>query len=210
MARRTLRNLDERILNQVIRYGAEEPIGDISTKKIASELRISEPTIYVHYKTKDNLLLQAYKKVAADLYDPKYDKAYEGKDDADTFQTNFECLLLRSGEKGEEVLFAFNYRHSKFWKGDPAQKSQTYDATSRAIEGIVNGGTSGNEAIDHEIVEICIEELDFLATKVARGEVEPTPTNVKLMSSMVLATLSGVKDKLLSRLSSEEKKQLLK
>jgi AcrR family transcriptional regulator len=69
MARRNLRNIDQRIINRTIEEGAAKGIDGISTKKIASLLRITEPTIYVHFGTKDNLLKEAYKTAVATLYD---------------------------------------------------------------------------------------------------------------------------------------------
>jgi AcrR family transcriptional regulator len=60
MARRTLIHLDERILAWAVQEGSRKGIEGISTARIASQLRISEPTIFIHFKNKGNLLREAY------------------------------------------------------------------------------------------------------------------------------------------------------
>jgi AcrR family transcriptional regulator len=68
MARRTLLNLDERILTWVVSEGAKKGLYGISTAHIAAQLRISEPLIFVHYQSKENLLKEAYRWALHGLY----------------------------------------------------------------------------------------------------------------------------------------------
>lgn len=58
MARRTLENLDKKILGCTANLGAKKGIENISTAEIAKICEISEPTIYVHFKKKTNLICQ--------------------------------------------------------------------------------------------------------------------------------------------------------
>jgi len=56
MARRTLENLEKKILGCTANLGAKKGIENISTAEIAKICDISEPTIFVHFKKKSNLI----------------------------------------------------------------------------------------------------------------------------------------------------------
>lgn len=60
MGRRTLDNIDQKILRMTVKIGAKKGVERISTLDLAKKLDISEGTIFVHYKTKPNLLNQAF------------------------------------------------------------------------------------------------------------------------------------------------------
>jgi AcrR family transcriptional regulator len=60
MGRRILKNIDERILNEVLKENFKYGISCISTKRIASHLGISEPVIFTHFGTKDGLMTSAF------------------------------------------------------------------------------------------------------------------------------------------------------
>lgn len=60
MARRTLINIEGKILDATVSKGAKYGVDNVSTIQIAKKCNITEPTIFVHFKTKSNLLLQAY------------------------------------------------------------------------------------------------------------------------------------------------------
>ena len=109
MARRNLRNIDERILNRVIIEGAKNGIEGVSTKKIAAFLRITEPTIYVHFQSKKHLLDEAYHKAMDALYTLKSLK--ENDDFSSVIAENLYLIGLQAAKYPDEVIYAFNYRH---------------------------------------------------------------------------------------------------
>ncbi len=59
MARRTLINIDERILEAVIEVGANEGISGVTSVKVAKMCGVSHFTCFDHFGTKQNLLDQA-------------------------------------------------------------------------------------------------------------------------------------------------------
>ena len=61
MGRRTLDNIERKIIRQTIRLGAEDGLDHISTIELAKKVGISEGTIFVHFKTKENLIYETYK-----------------------------------------------------------------------------------------------------------------------------------------------------
>ena len=120
MARRNLRNIDERILNRVIIEGAKNGIEGVSTKKIAAFLRITEPTIYVHFQSKKHLLDEAYHKAMDALYTLKSLK--ENDDFSSVIAENLYLIGLQAAKYPDEVIYAFNYRHMPdFVEANPAQ-----------------------------------------------------------------------------------------
>jgi AcrR family transcriptional regulator len=57
MGRRKLdRHIDEKIMNEVMRQSLRTGICFVSTKEIAKKLGISEPVIFAHFKTKNDLM----------------------------------------------------------------------------------------------------------------------------------------------------------
>lgn len=103
MARRKLRNLDNRILKKVVAHGAKYGIDEISTKVIAEEIGITEPTIYVHFHTRSNLLLVANEYAVKELA-----SAY-AENDA-TILSRWELCLKAASENAEAAKYAYLYR----------------------------------------------------------------------------------------------------
>ena len=60
MARPRIKNLDQNIIHEVMVLSYESGLSVLSTKKIASRLKISEPTIFAHFGTKAKLLLAVF------------------------------------------------------------------------------------------------------------------------------------------------------
>ncbi len=103
MARRKLRNLDNRILKKVVSHGAEYGINGISTKKIAEEIGITEPTIYVHFHTRKNLLLAANEFALNNL------KNFSDVDA--TLSGKWGQLLLSAKENKDDAIYAYFFRN---------------------------------------------------------------------------------------------------
>jgi AcrR family transcriptional regulator len=107
MARRTLLKLDERLLSWVISEGAAKGIEGISTSRIASQLRISEPTIFVHFGSKANLLFEADRSSLHTLYSSLVPSSEENprKNAIDALL----FLAARAQENPKEAAYAYLY-----------------------------------------------------------------------------------------------------
>lgn len=115
MARRTLHHLDERICKRVIYYGAKKGIDSISTKRIASDLHISEPTIYIHFKSRADLLLATYQGIVdglENLLENTIFNKYRGKKEelSKDLTKIYYSLFNDIYAHKDEVIFLFNYR----------------------------------------------------------------------------------------------------
>lgn len=116
MARRNLVNIDEKILRETIRIGADAGINNIPARKIAKNCDITDATVFEHFQTKENLILQA--KLFIDkniermqssikMNESEYVSSVKG-----AWQTIFKYLI----ENPIETKFYDRYRHSEYYK----------------------------------------------------------------------------------------------
>ncbi len=126
MARRTLRALDSRIIKRTIQAGAKRGVSNISTKDISFILGITEPTIYVHFGTKDNLLYQAYLECRRSIDEEERNllKTYETskKDEKDLISMLQGFITLDLVAK-EKISYALDYERKGYGLGDEDEKS---------------------------------------------------------------------------------------
>lgn len=114
MARRTLRALDKRIKKKIIEQSLHYSINDISTKTVARSLKISEPTIYIHFKNKSNLLREAYlfAKEEVEKEENKLFSAYKESEKKESDLTSF-LLALISLEKVSKETFLYKLKYER-------------------------------------------------------------------------------------------------
>lgn len=210
MARRNLRNLDERIIKRTIHYGAVNGIENISTKKIANDLRITEPTIYVHFKTKENLLLSAFQKIIQNIYGMPEVKTLTADELVESFIPGFQGILQRARENSEEVIYAFNYRHSQFNKDGPNPLSAAYKLMYSATIKAFSQDEEVCEHINAIVFRLTLEVINTFVYKAAKGEIEPTAVNAKLMAALVYGGLNNGREVFQKSLTPEEMAQLKK
>lgn len=126
MARRTLRALDSRIIKRTIQAGAKRGVSNISTKDMSLILGITEPTIYVHFGTKDNLLYQAYLECRKSIDEEERNllKTYEmsKKEDSDLAAMLRDFISLNLVAK-EKISYALDYERKVFAIDDEDEKS---------------------------------------------------------------------------------------
>lgn len=210
MARRNLRNIDERILKKTIGEGARVGIEGISTKKIASALRITEPTIYVHFQTKDNLLKQAFIKAQQAAFSLPFQNIEDAVDPVNV-QHNIELILSQSKANPEQIIYIYNYRHQKGFVADNPSASE---ATKKFLVSIHNAWTN-----DKNLTEVCVfcpyientlysfvlDLIDFFAYKVARGDVPADPFTAKLVTAVILGGMMNGRKMFLTSLTPNDR-----
>jgi len=151
MARRNLRNIDQRILHRIIAEGAAKGIEGISTKKIASLLRISEPTIYIHFQTKENLLKEAYQSALETLF---LSADFSSSEDLDVLIPRvFVSLGQQAQVHPDEARYVFAYSHRPGSEESETKTNPAVDAIVHAFRtGWNQGGCDeGNALIDPSI-----------------------------------------------------------
>lgn len=197
MARRTLRNLDLRIMKRVVFYGATDGIGKISTKRIASDLNISEPTIFIHFKTKRNLLQSAYSSIMKSLREKieigLFNK-YEGK--REQFLKRVDDIwfgvFTDIWKEREKVIYAFRFRHGLKGSADlkePFALTESFLKFMASVEPQYASRLSSLGAT--EATALVMGSIEMYAFEVAVGEVKPTRENSIFMGEMILHGILG-------------------
>lgn len=212
MARRNLRNVDQRIINRTIEEGAAKGIDGISTKKIASLLRITEPTIYVHFGTKDNLLKEAYKTAVATLYDIV---GLSADDDLNVIAPhNFTIIAKQAQTHRNEVIYVFNYRHTPGFIEFTQAKTPQGEAIFEALRSTWHHGNNlENPApfclyIDNQLYLYVLETISGFVYSVAKNELPADETTAKFFSALLLSSLRSGKELFKSMLTEENKEEL--
>jgi AcrR family transcriptional regulator len=60
MGRKPIKNIEKKILAEVMKSTFKNGIAAVSTKEVARRVGISEPVIFAHFKTKQNLMVRAF------------------------------------------------------------------------------------------------------------------------------------------------------
>ncbi len=113
MGRRNLDNIERKIIKQTIRLGALNGVDHISTIELSKKLGISEGTIFVHFKTKENLIFEAYNFAGIYLKDVIYNELIK----AETFDDLYVCwkkVVDILFDKPNLARFLYNFFISKY------------------------------------------------------------------------------------------------
>ena len=113
MGRRTLDNIDQKIIRTTIKIGAEKGAEHVSTLDLAKKLGISEGTIFVHFKTKSNLLAAARDYVFAKIQ-PAYDEFMEKEVNYNGFYEFWLKIMSLMYDNPDYTKFFYSYSSIKF------------------------------------------------------------------------------------------------
>lgn len=205
MARRTLRNLDERILNRAIYYGAEKGISNVSTKKIAFDLKITEPTIYVHFKTKNNLLKEAFKKASKTAFLVVESEDMSTPDKVgEVFKHHFYEVLNQAKAHKLEVIYSFNFRNCPLYEPHYDAFFDPLETIKKAILVAYHHGKNETwSLIDSIVSDLVTKEIDLFINEVVQDRVDLNQTTALFMATLIENGVSGGKQALLSQVDEE-------
>lgn len=107
MSYRFLDNIDEKIIDATIKVGSENGANKLSTKEIAKVCDISEFVIYDHFKSKENLVSIADKKIAEAVMGEALSTLKINADLVSFYSTMVDFCLA----KKDYTAFTINYGH---------------------------------------------------------------------------------------------------
>jgi AcrR family transcriptional regulator len=114
MGRRGIPNIENKILNAVLKADAKEGLYGISTRDIAKKLAISEPVIFARFGSKKGLLEAAFAYAWGQIYEdfgvPRSLLASDEEEGLTIYQERTTNLL----KKKLPVLYVFDYLVSPF------------------------------------------------------------------------------------------------
>jgi AcrR family transcriptional regulator len=98
MARRTLRNLDQRIIKETIVLGAKQGPVRLNVRTLAKNCGITDTTVYVHFETKKKLLLSAFEYINNSLNEIILKKDKEGASAKEIWIAALEYFISHPNE----------------------------------------------------------------------------------------------------------------
>lgn len=118
MARRTLIDIDNKIISAVYKIGASQGVHAITAQKVAKMCGISHFTIFEHFQTKENLL-----QVAAETFDRKYMGLMEELlNENHSRRTTFQEMIKLFVKDADGALYYNNYTLERGF--DPTQANK--------------------------------------------------------------------------------------
>jgi AcrR family transcriptional regulator len=111
MGRKPIMNVEKKIMQEVLREDFKQGISNLSTREIASHLHISEPVIFSHFQTKQNLFDRTFEYAwqfadMSRLLPPVSDQAFAGG-----YLPVYQTMIAEP----ECLLFVQNYIHSSYF-----------------------------------------------------------------------------------------------
>ena len=107
------KNIDIRVKLEVMKECAQNGFDSLSTKRIAQKLKVSEPTLYAHFHTKDNLLLETFAEAWSQL--PHFLVLPPSYEEADNFFPLYKEKIQEAIDNPIPVTYITNYLISDYY-----------------------------------------------------------------------------------------------
>jgi AcrR family transcriptional regulator len=179
MARRTLENLEKKILGCTANLGAKKGIENISTAEIAKICDISEPTIFVHFKKKNNLIAQVGRHLDEGIKGLVSEACLDVKD-KDMIASELHRIWLKCFDfliaHPDQTRYYIRYKHSAYY--DPkyySGKDSAYEAVKTILLSY-NEKLAAYSEIGYEAVSISVIDATLsYAKSIIEGRIKNSP-----------------------------------
>jgi AcrR family transcriptional regulator len=191
MGRRSIANIEKKILEEVLRENFKYGITSISTKDLARRLHISEPVIFAHFQTKQHLIDSAFeyawKKVPVRAIFPSVGENIDDPSVFKTYLSRFHEIL----SEPKALVYGENYFHSSYYNAD--LDKQVEAPLVDKILATVNGyPTSRDEEHQRLLVMRYLANLISVLSQFASGAIPQSDDNFRLAYGMVLFGAYGL------------------
>jgi AcrR family transcriptional regulator len=162
MGRKPICNVEKKIMEEVLRADFKYGIYSLSTKEIASHLKISEPVIFSHFKTKQNLLDRSFEyalakiNLASAIPEPG---SVIVPDAEERFLTFFQFAL----QEPKALVYANNYAHSPYYHPEFA-----YAVEKGVVDGAVDFLNKSNGADEEDNRHTALGFLSLIVAGLSR------------------------------------------
>jgi AcrR family transcriptional regulator len=191
MGRKTIHNVDEKIMDEVIRETFKYGIAMISTKDVARRIHISEPVIFSHFKTKQNLIDQtfsyAWHKMPQEVIFPTSEADIRNPEVYDHYIARFNALL----HFPKELVYEDAYYHSSYYHKDFAEKTMS-GIIGNLIPVFAGFQTGRSEEQRRLMVTRYLENIISDLAQIARGVVPKTEENFRIAIGTILFGTYGL------------------
>jgi AcrR family transcriptional regulator len=191
MGRKTIRNVDEKIMVEVIRETHKYGIAKISTKDLARRVHVSESMLFAHFETKQNLLDKTFCYAISRMPkrpifpDPDIDVR-----NPEVYEAYLSCFreILKCPD---EVVFEDAYCHSSYFYQDFVNKVNA-SLVNQLISTFEKYETMRSPDQRWFMVIRYLENVTSELAQIARGVVPNTEENLRIAIGTTLFGIRGL------------------
>jgi AcrR family transcriptional regulator len=186
MGRKPICNVEKKIMEEVLRADFKYGIYALSTKKIASHLKISEPVIFSHFKTKQNLYDRTFEYAFNQINVPSLIPTPEvvlSSEANERFLAFFQAVL----EEKECLVYAEHYAHSSYYN-----KAAAYQVEKGVVESAVAFLNAHNGRPEEENRSLAFGFLSLIVSGLSRFASGGKGDNEKELPLFVEGLLHGM------------------
>jgi len=191
VGRRYIQNIDGKIQNEIIRETFRHGASSISTIVIAKHLHISEPVIFAHFSTKQNLMDQTF----AYAWHRIPEKAIFPTPDIDIRDPKVYSIYIERFKQvlsyPKELVFVESYQHSAYYRCDFAREVMKglIDALIPVFALYQTGRSEEQRSL---MVMRYLENIITDLAQIARGVVPATDENIRVAIGTILFGTYGL------------------
>lgn len=185
MGRKSIHNVDFKIMDEVIKETTKYGIACISTKELARRIHISEPVIFAHFGTKQNLMDRtfeyAWKQIPERAIFPKASDQVNDPEVYNLYIARFQELL----KYPKVLIFGDAYYHSYFYNKVFADRVMS-GLVNQLVPIFASYQTGRDEETRRMMVTRYLENVTSDMAQIARGVVPDTPENIRIAFGTLL------------------------
>lgn len=186
--------MESRIIQEVMRQAVKDSTVNVSTKKVAKALHISEPVIFAHFKTKEALVRETFFKAWEAFNKPLIPMPPETLTTKDIHYDFFKTVYVEELKNKKEIPFIIYYLGSGYYCKEDVMKAQESRRDDiKAILLRVYGERKG-EDLD-VLITIFLENFVRAFYDLLTGEIPDTERNRRLIFSEVTLGINGFMEK---------------
>lgn len=185
-------DIDAQMITATLELGAREGIGKITTLKVAKACSVAEPTVYRHFESKKNLMLQAFLQLEKEIGVALKGEIFDTRDLKGSTRKYmdkiFDCLVAHP----DETVYYNSYRHSAYFTQDSEAGENIHKSIFRQMVE-ENKKLKKFEEFGFPVMwTFVVENLMNLAEKVVTNKLEDSK---KLRDTLFMLVFSVMFDK---------------
>lgn len=194
MARRKLVNIDEKILRETIKLGAQNGINNIPARKVAKNCGITDATVFEHFRNKRNLILQAKNFIEKEILSIQPSIKMTMEEYEPTVREAWESCFEYFVSHPDETKFYDNYRHSEHYTPSISGEKdglvrKLYEFMRSLNPQLRHQGDFAYKIIWAHTVETTIN----VALQIINGKLEKTPAATDFVYDLIFGGIIGNK-----------------
>ncbi len=182
MARRTLIDIDGQMIRAAIKIGGRDGIDNITSRKVAQICGVTDPLIFVHYGTMDNLIIQSMSYAVNVIMESVNNVAIKGG--VNKWEENWDELVRWHLENGELTQFLYNAINSRFGFEVPERLKEFFVEFCKPLIGEKNKDVADAEM--NIYYYMTYQHFLHYVTRVLRGDLQNNARNNELAKKLVL------------------------